>query len=66
MWRRGLQDAELARLAREAGHRKEVNKLLQQLIPRALSQGRGDAAWPRDSASWNRARVQLLKLASKP
>lgn len=64
-WRRGLQDAELAQLARQAGARKETARLLKELIPRALAEGEGGPAWPSDSGSWNRFRRQLLKLASR-
>ena len=65
LWRRGLQDAELATLARKAGHADEVQRQLKALIPRALSEGRGDAAWSVEPEVWFRARLKLLKLASR-
>ena len=64
MWRRGLQDAELARLAGKK-NLKAVQALLKGVIPRALSEGKDAAAWPTDSAKWHAFRVKLLELASK-
>jgi Glycoside hydrolase 123, catalytic domain len=65
-WRRGLQDAELARLARARGPKAkaQVERLLRELIPRALSEASGEASWPQDSAVWGRVHRELLKLAS--
>ena len=64
-WRRGLQDAELVELARRRGKRAAVDRLLAKQIPRALSEGRGAASWPQDSAAWHRFRLALLKLVVK-
>ena len=65
-WRRGLQDADLVEAARRAGRGDEVDELLRTLVPRALGEGRGEAAWPQDSASWHRFRMGLLELAEQP
>jgi hypothetical protein len=67
-WRRGLQDAELALLARQNGHDDTVNKLLQKHIPAGLGEARAgdDAAWPSDHAAWEALRLELLRLASAP
>jgi hypothetical protein len=65
-WRAGLQDAELVRLAQAAGHHREVERLLRDMIPRALADGRGQASWPTDGAIWHRFHRMLLELASAP
>lgn len=65
-WRRGLQDAELIYLARQAGHEVEVNKLLEALIPNALSEGKDKASWSDKPEDWIQFRVSLLELASRP
>ena len=65
MWRRGLQDAELARLAGATGGQTAVKASLLEVIPRALSEGKGAAAWPTESSAWFAFRRKLLKLASK-
>ncbi len=62
-WRRGLQDAELAELARQ-NNPKKVNDLLTKIIPKALADGEGEAAWSDDPADWIEFRRVLLTLAS--
>jgi hypothetical protein len=64
-WRRGLQDADLASVARAAGRGAEVDALLREIVPRALGEGRGRAAWPSDSGAWLRFHSRLLALASR-
>ncbi len=63
-WRRGLQDAELVRLARGNGRGEEVDLLLREYFPAALADAQGGAAWPRDPAAWHRFRQRLLTLAA--
>ena len=65
MWRRGLQDAELAALAKKKGGTLAVKELLEEVVPRALSEGKGGAAWPSDSARWAAFHRKLLQLASE-
>ena len=63
-WRRGLQDAELYLLAHEqdaAG----ADKLIRAIMPRALADGQGAAAWPDDPAQWLQFHRDLLRLASQ-
>lgn len=62
-WRAGLQDADLAALGRALGRGAAVDRALATIVPRALAQGRGRAAWPRDPEAWHRARLRLLELA---
>ncbi|MFK8067224.1 MAG: glycoside hydrolase domain-containing protein [Gammaproteobacteria bacterium] len=63
-WRRGLQDAELIYLARKAGYEKEVNLLIEELIPAALSEGKGSANWSDNPQDWIKFHRDLLNLAS--
>ncbi|HBR96834.1 MAG TPA: hypothetical protein DD979_05590 [Gammaproteobacteria bacterium] len=63
-WRRGLQDAELARLAAQSGHAEAAHALLRQMVPRALGEGVGKAAWPTDPGVWIDWHQRLLALAS--
>ncbi len=63
-WRRGLQDAELIFLAQKAGHEKEVDQMLKELVPVALSEGKGSANWSDDPQDWIQFRQKLLELAS--
>lgn len=63
-WRRGLQDAELVKLARIAGRGAEVDRLLREYFPAALADARGEATWPRDPAAWHQFRERLLALAA--
>jgi hypothetical protein len=62
-WRAGLQDADLAALGRAAGRGAAVDRVLCTIVPRALAEGRGRAAWSRDPEAWHRARLRLLDLA---
>jgi len=62
-WRRGLQDFELAQLAAQKAP-EETQALLQRMVPRALADGRGKAAWSRDTENWVDFKMQLLQLAS--
>lgn len=63
-WRRGLQDAELIFLARKNGYEKEVDQMLEELIPTALSEGKGEASWSDDPQDWIKFHRQLLELSS--
>jgi hypothetical protein len=64
-WRRGIQDVEYLELARRRGHAREVERLLRQMIPRALAHqtraGR-QVSWPEDGERWLAARKQLAGL----
>ncbi len=62
-WRRGLQDAELIFLAKQAGHEKEVDQMLKKIIPTALSEGKGKASWSDKPQDWFDFRTRLLELA---
>ncbi|MBI2895764.1 MAG: DUF4091 domain-containing protein [Deltaproteobacteria bacterium] len=62
-WRSGLQDADLVALARAAGHGAEAKRLLDALVPRALADARGPAAWPDDTGAWHQFHRRLLELA---
>jgi hypothetical protein len=64
MLRRGIQDADLAALAREAGRAGAVDELLRETIPRALSEGRGKPSWPTDLGAWDAFHRRLLQLAT--
>ncbi|MBS1118361.1 MAG: uncharacterized protein H6Q90_589 [Deltaproteobacteria bacterium] len=63
--RRGLQDRALLELAARCDP-VATARLAADLVPRALGDARkGDPpAWPTDEAAWERARQQLLELAS--
>lgn len=63
LWRRGLQDAELYFLAKNHDA-AAADELLKTIMPRALSQGKGTAAWPQDPAEWIEFHKSLLQLAS--
>jgi hypothetical protein len=63
MLRRGIQDADLADLARSAGRAAAVDQLLRETIPRALAEGRGRPSWPTDLGAWDSFHRRLLELA---
>jgi hypothetical protein len=63
MLRRGIQDADLAHLAREAGRVEAVDRLLRETVPRALAEGRGKPSWPADLGAWDAFHRRLLELA---
>ncbi|MDO6461736.1 DUF4091 domain-containing protein [Granulosicoccaceae sp. 1_MG-2023] len=66
-WRRGLQDADLVALAKQAGHAAAVDELLRRQMPEALGAARSGAArWSDDPADWLDFHRELLKLASQP
>ena len=64
-WRRGLQDAELIRLAKAAGNAAEAEQLLRRMIPAALGEADGEAEWPEEAGEWIEFRRKLLRLASE-
>ncbi|MFK8022055.1 MAG: glycoside hydrolase domain-containing protein [Pseudomonadales bacterium] len=68
-WRRGLQDAELAELARGNGYAEQVNELLRDLMPTmladAVTAGFSEAQWRKEVQHWESARIRLLEWASK-
>lgn len=67
MWRRGLQDADLVALAKQAGREDAVAEVLQAQIPQALGAVRsGASSWSDDPADWVNFHRQLLRLASAP
>ena len=63
--RRGLQDRALLEVAARCD-RADADRIAARMIPRALGDAkeRGDAAWPRDEAAWEAARLELLQLAA--
>ena len=61
--RRGYQDHALLALA-AACDRPATERLAAELVPRALGDAVGQAAWPRDDAAWDAARRRLITLAS--
>lgn len=63
--RRGLQDRALLEAAARCKP-AETAKLAAELIPKALGDApsEGPVPWPTDEAAWERARRQLLELAS--
>lgn len=63
-WRRGLEDAALVQVARQAGHGEEVDRLLRELIPVAFADARGQPSWPQEPGPWEDFRRKLLDLAS--
>jgi hypothetical protein len=61
--RRGYEDRALLEAAAKC-HPNETAALASRMIPRALGDAKGVAAWPADEAVWEAARRQLLELAS--
>ncbi|MEO7732817.1 MAG: hypothetical protein ABIY55_17755, partial [Kofleriaceae bacterium] len=61
--RRGFEDHALLELA-AACDRPAAERLAAQLVPRALGDAHGAAAWPSDDAAWDAARRALIALAS--
>ena len=57
--RRGLQDRALMQALIACGVAEAVDRELRALVPRALDEARGAAAWPADSAAWDAARGRL-------
>ncbi len=57
--RRGLQDRLLLRALEQCGAADVAAALLRELVPRALDEGAGAAAWPEDPAAWEAARGRL-------
>jgi len=62
-WRRGLQDAEIYKLA-AARQPEQARALIEALVPRALAHGQGEPSWPNDPARWIDFRVSLLGMAA--
>lgn len=63
-WRRGIEDVEYLVMAREAGYSKEVDALLDVLLPVVAGAADRDApvSWPEDGARWRLARRYLFEL----
>ena len=61
--RRRLQDRELLDLAARCDP-AATDAIARSIIPRALGEASGEAAWPADEAAWEAARRRLLDLAS--
>jgi hypothetical protein len=57
--RRGLEDRLLLERLVECGHGDDARAIARRLVPRALGDGRGDAAWPRDEGAFEAARGEL-------
>lgn len=68
-WRRGLQDAELAELARRNGREQAVDELLTEIVPVALADAQDlnveTAQWSQNPADWIELKINLLQLASQ-
>ena len=58
--RRGLQDRLLLRQLAACGAREEEQRIVRQVVPRALGEGRADASWSISEESWEQARRQVL------
>ena len=58
--RRGLEDRLLLRKLAACGGGGEAAGMVRAMIPRALAEGRGAAAWPSDEAVWETARRTLI------
>lgn len=63
MLRRGIQDADLAALARRAGRGAEIDRLLRETVPAALADAHGRPTWPSNLAAWDSFHSRLLALA---
>ncbi|HEU4726569.1 MAG TPA: hypothetical protein VFT22_01720 [Kofleriaceae bacterium] len=61
--RRGYQDRQLLELA-AACDPAAASEVAARLVPRALGDASGAAAWPADDAAWEAARRRLLELAA--
>src|SRR5262249_41203802 len=61
--RRGLYDRALLDAAARCG-RARAEKIASRVVPRALGAAEGDPAWPTDEGAWERARRELIELAS--
>ena len=57
--RRGLQDRALLLALAACGAGDVVDRETRALVPRALDEGKGAAAWPDDAAPWEAARGRL-------
>lgn len=57
--RRGLQDRALLRALADCGAGDVADKEARALVPRALDEGVGAAAWPAADAAWEAARARL-------
>jgi len=57
--RRGLQDRAILEALAACGARDVVDREVRALVPRALDEGKGAAAWPSDEAAWEAARGRL-------
>jgi hypothetical protein len=60
--RRGLQDRLLLRALARCGAGDAAAAAARELVPRALAEGHGAAAWPVDEAAWEAARGRLYDL----
>ncbi|HEX5057961.1 MAG TPA: hypothetical protein VFV99_01320 [Kofleriaceae bacterium] len=68
---RGMQDRQLIELAAQCKP-DETDKLVAQMVPRALGDipgrtvaGDGSPSWPTDDAAWESARQKLLEIAGR-
>jgi hypothetical protein len=57
--RRGLQDRAILEALAACGARDVVDREVRALVPRALDEGKGAAAWPSDEAAWEASRGRL-------
>jgi hypothetical protein len=60
--RRGLSDRQLLLHADRCGAREQAQRIARALVPRALGEASGRAAWPDQEDVWETARRELLDL----
>jgi len=58
--RRGLEDRLLLRELEACGGGAAAHRITQRLVPKALSEGHGAAAWPSRESTWEDARREIL------
>jgi hypothetical protein len=63
MLRRGLQDRLLLRALSRCGAADVAATVARTLVPHALDEGRGAAAWPSNDDAWEAARARLYDVA---
>jgi hypothetical protein len=58
--RRGLPDRLLLRALAACGGAADADAIVRRMIPRALGEARGAAAWLQEEAPWEAARREIL------
>ncbi len=57
-----MQDYEYLYLAAERGFKEEVTRLVDECIPAALEDAKGDVAWSSKGDDWDDVRLKLAEL----